>query len=205
MKIKDRFLDLITTDFEGDSSFVGENLQANIDSAESDLYDLLGAYKFKEFKQEKPLTVTSVADDVLGIKFTVANTLEEDDIVLIVGAEEYAEKKVVLEATTSYIITTGTYDASVTDSLTVITKFFDDILSAGAYLTASRAVLNMKTISSSAGTVSSYNYEGNTIRSDEYNNINKISQKFKTEAISLINYHKDTDDKVGTSYSIIGD
>ena len=211
MSISDKFQNLISNDFTGDATFISQRLHLLIADATSlilsDQY--IGKTKFKEYKQNAPVSVTDVTDNLDGtIRLTVADSslFAEDDTVVLYGVSTYNGNTVVTEVGTGYVDVYGTFDSDEPElnDLVLKTQFYDDIETAIVYLCAYQALVNMRKITSEGGGLSGFTYGNGTEQMLSMVETERLMNKYLDRISNIVNIYKEDDaESTGSDFFLI--
>jgi len=197
--IKEKFLNLITNDFNADAEFLSSRLPLLLQNGNSSLIKIFGSEKFKTFKQSSPVSVSGVVDNEDGtITLTVsdASLFSEDDTVVLYGSNDVDTNTVVIEVDTDLntITVVSAYDDGWDLSeLTVGTQFYDDFSTAGAYLCAYHSVLLLRKTTADNGAIGSMTFGNGSSQTLTMSELNDLQQKYMDRVNDISNQYKDDD------------
>ena len=204
--IREKFLKLITNDFEGDSEFLAERLPHLLNQAESKIQAILGSTVYVSFKKNLPQTISAIADNGDGtIKLTIvdASKFNDDDFVFYVinadddgNVTEFRESTIVADTdeTLNKIDVYGsTFTLESGKTYKVMNKLYHDIATAHAYMCAYFGVLTLAKMTQEGAGVNSLVYgSGSKTFSTMEDQKKKMAEYYK-QASDLLNQHTDDD------------
>jgi hypothetical protein len=201
--IREKFLNLITNDFNADAEFLSSRLPLLMQNATSSLIKMFGSDKFKDFKQQVPVAVTDVEDNedgTVNLEMDDISQFEEDDTVVLYGCPEMDYNTVVLAVTeavapasASITVVSAFDDKWEIDDLKVATQFYDDFSTAGAYMCAYHSVLLLRKTTADNGAIGSMTFGNGSSQTITMSELSDLQQKYLDRVNDIMNQYKDED------------
>lgn len=215
--IKEKFLEIITNDFNGDESFVGSRLPNLLNQAMTKLVDILGSELFAQYKASEPQTITrseSNGDGTVELSITDSGVFSVGDTVIfdIISTSDgttygYSEPSVVTDVDTDsnkMSVYGDEFGTPIGISNRVMSKFYYDITLAGAYLTAHYAVLSLMKMTQEGSNISSLTYGNQSNTFSSIDEAKKLMSAYYDRAVNLIDEHiTDSEDTHGIIINFI--